>query len=135
MTSKSVGAVVAGFVGVVVITTAVDAILHAVRVFPPLDQPLDTALSGLALSYRVVIGIAGGWLTARLAPTQPVRHAVVLGVIGTVAGTVGAVATWNLGLGPRWYPIAVAALALPECLVGAWLVSRNASREGGRAVV
>ena len=35
-----------------------------------------------------------------------------------VLGLVGVVATWNLGLGPRWYPIALAVLAIPQCWVG-----------------
>src|SRR6516165_5669456 len=101
MTRKSALAVLAGFVAVVVITLHVDAILHALRVFPPIGQPIDDAHATLALSYRLVIGVVGGWLTARLAAAEPMRHAMALGVIGTAAGLVGIVATWNLGLGPR----------------------------------
>jgi hypothetical protein len=65
-----------------------------------------------------VIGIFGGWLTARLAPTQPMTHVMILGAVGTLLGLVGVVATWNMGLGPRWYPIALAVLAIPQCWVG-----------------
>jgi hypothetical protein len=132
MTWKSALAVLAGFVVVVVITTLVDAILHAVRVFPPIGQPIDDAHAALALSYRLVIGVVGGWLTSRLAAAEPMRHATVLGVIGTVAGLIGIVATWNLGLGPRWYSLAVAALALPECWAGAWIFTRNTGRAVAR---
>jgi hypothetical protein len=28
------------------------------------------------------------------------------------------VVTWNRGLGPRWYPILLAALSLPQCWIG-----------------
>ena len=35
--------------------------------------------------------------------------------MGIVLGLVGVVATWNLGLGPRWYPISLVALAIPQC--------------------
>jgi hypothetical protein len=28
------------------------------------------------------------------------------------------VATWNRGLGPTWYPIALAVLAIPQCSAG-----------------
>jgi hypothetical protein len=28
------------------------------------------------------------------------------------------VATWNMGLGPRWYPIALVVLAIPQCWAG-----------------
>jgi len=115
---KSIWAVVAGVLVIIVVTTVVDWVLHATDVLPPLDQPIDDALALLATSYRVVISVGGAWLTARLAPDQPMKHAVILGSVGAVLGLVGVVATWNLGLGPRWYPISVAVLAIPQCWVG-----------------
>lgn len=72
----------------------------------------------LASAYRVVIGVGGAWLTARLAPDKPMKHALILGWIGVVVGFVGVVATWNMGLGPRWYPIALVLLAIPQCWAG-----------------
>lgn len=117
-TWKSIGAVVAGVVTIVVVTTAVDIVLHVAGVYPAAGQPLDDRLALVASSYRLVISIAGAWLTARLAPDRPMRHAVILGVVGTVLGLAGLVATWNLGLGPRWYPISLAVLALPQCWAG-----------------
>jgi len=83
-----------------------------------MDQPLTDTLALLASSYRLVISIGGAWLTARLAPAKPMKHALVLGLVGTVLGLVGVVATWNKGLGPRWYPISLAVLAIPQCWVG-----------------
>ena len=119
---RSVGAVVAGVVFVIVVTTLADVALHVAGVFPPMEQPIDDRLALLATSYRIVIGVAGGWLTARLAPTSssmtPMKHAIVLGLVGTVLGLAGVVATWNMGLGPRWYPVALAVLALPQCWAG-----------------
>src|SRR5437762_13704666 len=103
---RSFGAVVAGVVFVVLVTTIVDVVLHAdaVRVFPPIEQPIDDKLAALATSYRIVIGVAGAWLTARLAPGKPLKHALILGYLGVALGLVGVVATWNKGLGPHWYP-------------------------------
>ncbi|MGH9867020.1 MAG: hypothetical protein ACREAA_02500 [Candidatus Polarisedimenticolia bacterium] len=115
---KSIGSVVAGVLAIVVVTTVVDLALHALSVFPPAGQAIDDGLALLATSYRVVIGVAGGWLTAWLAPSRPMKHAIILGVVGTVLGLVGVAVTWNLGLGPRWYPVALAVLAIPQCLVG-----------------
>ena len=100
------------------VTTLVDIILHATGVFPPMNQPINNALALLATSYRIVISIGGAWLTARLAPDRPMRHAMILGYVGVVLGLVGVVATWNLGLGPRWYPISLVVLAIPQCWVG-----------------
>ena len=62
--------------------------------------------------------VGGAWLTARLAPEKPMKHAIILGCVGVVLGLVGVVATWNLGLGPRWYPISLAVLAIPQCWAG-----------------
>jgi hypothetical protein len=128
MNLRSFGAIVAGLVFTVIVSTVVDALLHSVGFFPSLDQPIDNLQSLVATAYRFVISAAGAWLTARLAPSNPLRHAMILGYLGTVLGLVGVVFTWNAGLGPRWYPIALAALAIPQCWLGGWLYeSRNAA--------
>jgi hypothetical protein len=118
MTKASVWAVFAGVLVTVAITTLVDVLLHVFGVYPPMGQPLSNALALVATGYRIVISIGAAWLTARLAPDRPLRHALILGYVGTLLGLVGVVVTWNRGLGPRWYPIALAALAIPQCWVG-----------------
>ena len=118
MNKKSILAVVSGVLFIIVVTTLVDIVLHATGVFPPMDQPIGDALALLATSYRIVISVGGAWLTARLAPDKPMKHAMILGYVGAVLGLVGVVATWNLGLGPRWYPISLVVLALPQCWAG-----------------
>ena len=123
MTLRSVGAVAAGFVAVAVGSTLVDVVLHATGVYPPWGQQIGNGLSLLATAYRVVITIAGGYLTARLAPNRPLAHAVVLGILGIVVATGATAATWNLP-GPHWYPLALVATALP-CT---WLGGRSATR-------
>lgn len=42
MNKKSVWAVVAGVLVLLVVTTLVDMALHAANVFPPMDQPINT---------------------------------------------------------------------------------------------
>jgi len=118
MKRKSIWAVVAGVLVIIVVTTLVDIVLHATSVFPPMDQPINDALALLATSYRIVISVGGAWLTARLAPDKPMKHAMMLGYVGVVLALVGVVATWNMGLGPRWYPISLAVLAIPQCWAG-----------------
>ena len=118
MNKKSILAVVSGVLFIIVVTTLVDIVLHATGVFPPMDQPIGDALALLATSYRIVISVGGAWLTARLAPNKPLKHAMILGYVGVVLGLVGVVATWNLGLGPRWYPISLVVLAIPQCWAG-----------------
>lgn len=125
MKTRSFLAVAAGVVVIIVVTTLVDVALHAAGVFPPMGQPLTDRTSLLALSYRTVITIGGAWLTARLAPGGPLRHAIILGIVGTILGLIGVAATWNAGLGPRWYPISLAVLAIPECWLGGTLHKRR----------
>jgi hypothetical protein len=127
---QSVWAVLAGLLAVIFVTTVTDAALHATGVFPPFGQPMADALFMLATAYRVVYGVAGGYVAARLAPHGPVRHAVAVGVIGSLLGAAGAVATWERGpaFGPKWYSLAVIAIAVPSAWVGgilrAWQLRR-----------
>lgn len=126
-TLKSAGAVAAGVVFIVITSTVVDQILHATGVYP--GKYLTNATALIASSYRLVFSIAGAWLTAKLAPANPLKHALILGYVGTVLGLVGVIATWNLNLGPRWYPISLAVLAIPQCWFGGWLYARRAARQ------
>ena len=130
MILRSIGSVVAGVLFIIMVTTLVDIVLHATKVFPPIDRPIDDRLALLATSYRIVISIGGAWLTAKLAPARPMKHALILGVVGVALGIVGIVATWNLRLGPRWYPVALAVLAIPQCWIGGRIHAWRGTREG-----
>jgi hypothetical protein len=125
---RSLLAVAAGVLFIIVVTTLVDVVLHLAGVYPPVGQPLDDSRSIIATSYRIVIGVAGGWLTARLAPEKPMKHAMILGYVGVVLGLIGVAATWNAGLGPRWYPIALAVLAIPQSWAGGRIYEARSAR-------
>ncbi len=122
---RSVGAVLAGLLFVIIITTATDALLHATGIFPPWGKPMSDSLFLLAFAYRIVYGIVGGYITARLAPNQPVKRALLLGVVGFVLSLAGAVATWNRGpeFGPKWYSVALIVIAIPTAWLGGKLKS------------
>ena len=120
-TRKGIWAVVAGVLFTIVVTTLVDVLLHLVHLFPPMGEPLDDRLSAIALSYRIPITIAGAYLTAKLAPANPMKHAMILGVVGTALGGLGVVATLGKNMGPAWYPVSLAVLAIPLCWIGGLL--------------
>lgn len=126
---RSIGAVVAGLLVTVVLSLGTDSLLHATGIYPPWFQPMSTPLWVLATGYRIVYGVAGGYIAARLAPDRPLRHAMILGVVGLILSIVGAAATWNKGAayGPHWYPLALIAIALPTCWAGAKLAQRRAN--------
>ena len=121
---RRIGAVLAGLLFVIITSTATDAIMHATGIFPPLGLPMADSLFVLALAYRIIYSTVGGYITARLAPDQPVKHALILGVIGLVLGLGGTVATWNRGaeFGPKWYPLLLMATAIPSTWIGGKLV-------------
>jgi hypothetical protein len=118
---RSIWAVFAGFLVVVVLSIATDAVLHAAGIFPALGQRMSDGLFVLATIYRTIYAVVGSYITARLAPNKPMKHALIGGAIGMALGVVGAVVTWNKDLGPHWYPIALIVEALPTAWVGARL--------------
>jgi hypothetical protein len=123
---RSIWAVFAGLLFIFIITTIVDLVLHATGVFPPWRQPMSDALFGVATAYRIVISIAGCYLAARLAPSRPMAHALVLGAIGVVISAIGAAVTWNKGpeFGPHWYPLLLVVVAIPCAWVGGKLFTK-----------
>ena len=105
---RRIGAVLAGLLAVVILDVGIDVVLHAT-------------------AYRMVDGITGGYIVARLAPDRPVLHALALGIIGLVLSTAGVVGTWNQGpeFGPKWYPLALVVVALPCALMSGILRVRQ----------
>jgi hypothetical protein len=121
----SILSVFLGFITVVVLSLGTDEVFLLLRVYPPWSQPMnDPGLNLLALSYRIIYTVLGSYVTARLAPSSPMLHAWVLGVIGFVIGAAGAITTIPMHLGPAWYPIAIAATALPCAWLGGRLQGR-----------
>lgn len=121
-TGRSIGAVLAGFIVVFILSLGTDAALHAAGVFPPWGASMvgyEGALL-LATAYRAIYGVLGSYITARLAPDRPMQHALVGGVIGLALSIVGAAVTWNGGpaFGPHWYPLALVVLAMPTAWLG-----------------
>jgi hypothetical protein len=119
-TLRSLGAVFAGFVVVVVLSLGTDVALRATGVFPAWGRPMSDALFVLATAYRTLYAVVGSYVTARLAPNRPMQHALAGGLVGLVLSIVGAVATWDRGpeFGPHWYPLALVATALPCAWAG-----------------
>jgi hypothetical protein len=126
---RSAAAIAIGFVAVAALSLATDQVLHVLGVYPPWGEPMHEAgLNLLALAYRCVYTVAGMYLTAKLAPHSPVKHALVAGAIGTLVATAGAIATIPMDLGPSWYPIALAVTAMPLAWLGGALQRARAGR-------
>jgi hypothetical protein len=81
---------------------------------------MSDALLLLATVYRTLYGVAGSYITARLAPNRPMQHVLLGCGVGLVLSIVVGAATWNRVpfLGPHWYSLALIATALPSAWVG-----------------
>ncbi len=109
-TLKSIGAVLAGFVTVVILSVATDYLLESLGIFPPPNQGMfATWMLALAFVYRFIYTMFGGYVTAALAVVNPMKPVALLGIIGTLAGCIGIYVGWNLS--DHWYPIALAVTA------------------------
>jgi hypothetical protein len=115
---RSIAAVLSGMLIVVILSLGTDLALHAAGVFPVLGARMSDALFVLATAYRTIYGVAGGYVTAWMAPDRPMQHALVNGLIGLALSILGAVLTWNKALGPHWYPLALVVTAMPTAWLG-----------------
>lgn len=128
-TIKSVWAVVAGFLAIIVLSSAVDMILEGVGVFPSVEEQQEHGfnefwMQALTLFYRVIFTVLGGIVTAKLAPRHPMRHILALVIIGVIVGTAGSVAVHaSLGIFPVWYSVALVAIGPPSAWIGGKLAT------------
>ena len=117
---RGIVAVLAGVLTVILLSIGTDMALRASGVYPTWGERMADSLFLLATAYRVVYAVAGSYIAARLAPDRPMRHALAIGVVGLILSLVGAVATRNEGpeFGPKWYSLAIIAIAMPCAWAG-----------------
>ena len=127
---KSTGAVLAGFILTFVLSYGTDAVLGALGVIPtgPLPMYGSEPVIFMILVYRTIYNLVGAYLVARLAPSHPMRHALVIGGLGFLGSIAAAIAAPNLG--PAWYAWSIVATALPSAWLGGKLFElRSTGRE------
>jgi hypothetical protein len=128
---RSTLAVVVGFVFIGALSFGTDAALYAAGILPAAGTPIaDTKLLLLVTGYVAVYAIAGCWLTAFLAPSRPMRHALIEGVLGLIF-TIAAVTT-QWGTYPAWYNVLAIAVVMPYAWIGGRLREMQIERAGGR---
>jgi hypothetical protein len=119
-TLKSIGAIIAGFICVFVLSIATDHALEAMgllKVEPYFSNPWWIIL--IVIICRCIYTITGGYITARLAPKKPMEHVLILGIIGLILNIIGAVMLWNIA--PHWFSLLLIILYLPCVVMGAKL--------------
>jgi hypothetical protein len=115
---KNCSAVLIGFLTVFMLSVGMDMLAESVGILPPSTQPEAYQWWHLviALIYRSIFTIFGGFVTAHISATKPMRQVIILAVIGTILGGLGTIANWEMAKATgTWYPV-VLFLASPVCI-------------------
>ncbi|MCP9757336.1 hypothetical protein EGI26_19415 [Lacihabitans sp. CCS-44] len=114
---KSTLAILAGFVLGAVLSLGTDFLLNSLGIMSMQNfKQNSTLIVALVVIYRFVFNVMGCYLTAKLAPNKPMKHVIIIGIIGTVLSIAGAAAMWDQAL--PWYNIAIIVISLPSAWLG-----------------
>ena len=126
--ARSIAAIVAGFVLIAALAFTTGAALQGAGLMPAPGVPM-TDLGGVLIetAYVAIFAIAGCWFAAYLAPGRPMRHALILGLLGLAFNVLGAVAAW--GQRPDWAILLNLALVIPYAWIGGRLREQQLEQE------
>lgn len=115
---KGIGAIIAGTVTAIVLTTIADAVLESLGIFAPVGRPGEYSswMLFIALAYRIGFTALGGFVVGKLAPEKPVGHILVMAIIATLLGIGGILASW--GVLAAWFLFGQAILSFPAVWYG-----------------
>ena len=122
-TLKSIGAILVGFLAGAILSVVTDVILEKTGFMKM--EPFDYNawwIIVLVILYRCIYNTLGCYIAARLAPSRPMRHAMILGIIGLGLSIVGTIVMWDKP--PHWYPIALILLVMPCAWLGGKLKTK-----------
>ncbi len=117
---KSIGAILAGFVTGALLSIGADFLMEHLGLMS-MENFKQNSLSVIliVLLYRFVFNVAGCYLTALLAPNQPMKHVIIIGIIGTVLSIVGTIAMWDKAI--PLYNLTIILMSLPSAWLGGYL--------------
>jgi hypothetical protein len=127
---RSILAIVVGFLLIGALAFGADAVVRSAvpGAFDVAGRTDSVPLLLLSLAYVGIFATAGCYLTARLAPNRPMRHALILGLLGLILNVVGSVQMWDSA--PAWYHVVAIAMVMPYAWLGGWLRERQLARAG-----
>jgi hypothetical protein len=128
---KSIMAIVAGFVLTAALNVGTNALLAKVApgLIPTGAPVTDPAALVLVCAYVAAFGILGCYVTARLAPSRPLFHALVLGGIALAMSIPVTVMAWNDT--PAWFNVYNLLAVMPYAYLGGRLRERQMEGQGG----
>jgi hypothetical protein len=118
---RSLFAIAVGFILIAALSIGTDVVL--MTAMPSLYEANGSTTSLpvllLTIAYVGLYATGGCYLCARLAPSRPMRHALVLGALGLAFGVVGSITRWNMA--PAWYHVLSMGLVMVYAWIGGWL--------------
>ena len=122
---RSVLAVVAGFLVIGVLAFGTGKVMQSASPaqFDAAGNPTTTVMMIVQLLYVGVYATFGCWLAGRLAPSRPMLHALVLGVLGLALNIPSAMSLRDTH--PTWY----LAAGILSTMLWAWLGGTIAERQ------
>jgi hypothetical protein len=121
---KSTLAILAGFALGAVLSLGTDFLLNSLGIMSMQNfKQNSTLIVALVVVYRFIFNVMGCYLTAKLAPNKPMKHVIIIGIIGTILGILGSVAMWDQAV--PWYNIAIIVISLPSAWIGGKLFLSN----------
>lgn len=131
---RSILAIVVGFVLTGALNMGTTALLSRVApdlVPPPGTPTTNTAALLLISAYVALFGILGCYVTARLAPSRPLLHALIMGGIALAMSIPMTISMWNDA--PAWFNVYNLLAVMPYAYIGGSIRERELSRgHGGR---
>lgn len=95
--------------------------------YDPAGRMTSLPLLALTQAYVALFAITGCYVCARLAPHHPLRHAMILGVLGLLFNLYGSYVRWTDV--PAWFHAVGLGLTLPYAYIGGWLREREVARQ------
>jgi hypothetical protein len=128
---RSIAAVLAGFILIGALSVGADLLLRQAvpTAFGPAGRVDSVPILLLMMGYVGVFAVGGCYLAARLAPSRPMIHALVLGALGLLfTGYNTIVVFWDTA--PAWFHVASLLLVMPYAWLGGRLREVEAERAG-----
>jgi hypothetical protein len=115
---RSLWAVLAGWILIGILAFGSQQIMHSMSpwAFDAKGGTSNVPMLLLGLILSCVFGIVGCYVAARLAPSNPMGHAMALGVIGLLVSGLGSYMLW--GHNPDWFNLVNPILIIPLAWIG-----------------
>lgn len=117
---KSTGAILAGFVLGAILSVGTDLLMDKMGIMSMENfKQTPLLIICIVIVYRFIFNVISCYLTARLAPNKPMKHVIIIGIIGTALSLLGSFAMWGNAI--PFYNIAIILISLPSAWLGGQL--------------